>query len=346
MRLHWGLIIIVVVFLTLASPAIFYSQISSKSAQLNTDYANYLITATEGSVASAYENSDGNYLFSTASKREQAVHVFYETLRECFNFEATSYADQVFYYVPCVFLIDTNGYYIEYTTEYTDSSGHAAYSEIITPINKWAKKYGYNGTYETSYNVEFHLDDSVVVEYKNPSDEIVSIYGKYNEIYDKLNKPAALNFMSSYAKFYSEKTSLIINTLQAQTEYYINVHDESLNQFNNYQYQFTLPEITGEDWARLIDMPTVLSFLQGVQTPYNNSYLNIYAFAGSEIELQYSYYCTADNDGKHYHRDYCPYVTEEALMTPYSMYEAAKDGAYPCPVCVKQQDNSKERIYK
>ena len=338
MRLNYGIIIIVAVFLTLAAPALFNSMVSSKSAQLNTDYANYLITATEGSVASAYETADGNYLFSTASRREKSIQVFYEILRECFNFESTSYSDQVFYYVPCVFLIDIDGYYIEYTTEYTDDTGYRAYSEIITPINKWAKTYssGSNGLSGTSYSVEFHLDDSVVVEYKNRLDKLVRVSGKYSDVYDKLNKPAELNFMSSHGKFYDEKTSFIINTLQAQMEYYINVHDESLNQFNNHQYQFTLPDITGEDWARLIDMPTVVSFLQGVQTPYNNSYLNIYAFAGSEIELQHSYYVTTSTDGtKYYHRDFCPEITKDALKKPYSMKTAAENGAYPCPVCVK-----------
>lgn len=337
MRLNFGILIVVAVFMTIATPAFFNSMLSSRSAQLNTDYANYLITATEGSVASAYESADGNYLFTTVSKREKAVNVFYETLRECFNYEATSYADQIYYYVPCIFLIDTDGYYIEYTTEYADDTGYGAYSEIITPINKWAKAFsaGSNGLSGSSYNVEFHLDDSVVVEYKDRQDRIISLSGNYHEVYEKLGKPAELSFMGAYNSFYSEKTSFIINTLQAQMEYYINVHDESLNQFNNYQYQFTLPEIAGEDWARLIDMPTVVSFLQGVQTPYNDSYLNIYAFAGSEIELQYSYYVTTEADGKYYHRDFCPHVTEAALKKPYSMKTAAENGAYPCPVCVK-----------
>lgn len=335
MRLNFGIILFVALFLTVATPVFINSMISSRSAQLNTDYANYLITATEGSIASAYENTNGNFLFATASKREKAVHVFYETLRECFNYEATSYAEQIYYYVPCIFLIDTNGYYIEYTTEYTDETGYGAYSEIITPLNKWAKTYS-SGLSGTDYNVEFHLDDSIVVEYKDRSDRIASISGKYSDVYDKLNRPAELGFLSSHSKFYDEKTNFIINTLQAQMEYYINVHDESLNQFNNYQYQFTLPEIAGEDWARLIDMPTVVSFLQGVQTPYNNSYLNIYAFAGSELELQYNYYVTEEADGlKYYHRGYCPYVTEDALKKPYSMRTAAEDGAFPCPLCVK-----------
>lgn len=339
MRLNYGILLIIAIFMTLATPFFFNSVLSSRSAQLNTDYANYLITATEGSVSVAYENSQNrNLLFNTASKREKAVHVFYETLRECFNIDSSSYAEQVYYYVPCIFLIDTDGYYIEYTTEYADDTGYAAYSEIITPINKWAKTYSSSaeGSSGGTYNVEYHLDDSISIEYKNAANQIISISGDYDEVYNKLDRPAALSVLASYSSFYSEKTSHIINTLQAQMEYYINVHDESLNQFNNYQYQFTLPEIAGEDWARLIDMPTVVSFLQGVQTPYNNSYLNIYAFAGSEVELQYNYYVTEEADGvKYYHRGYCALVTDDALLKPYSMKTAAMDGAFPCSVCVK-----------
>lgn len=337
MRLNHWMIIFISIFMGLGTIHLYNSMISSKSAQFNTDYANYLITATEGSVASVYEDMDSNSLFSTQHKREKAINVFYESLRKCFNYDASFYAERIYYYVPCVFLIDTDGYYIEYTTEYTDDSGHAAFSEIITPINKWAKIYSSGGAHSgTFYNVEYHLDNSVTVEYKNNDNQIASISGKYSAVYEKLGRPAALHALSSYDRFEAERTSFIISTLQTQMEYYINIHDESLNQFNNIQYQFTLPEIAGEDWARLIDMPTVVSFLQGVQTPSTNGYLNIYAFAGSELELQCSYFVTEESDGvKYYHRESCPLVSSNVLKEGYSMKKAAQDGAFPCPHCIR-----------
>lgn len=334
---HWTLLI-TIILLTIAIPFTYKSVISAKSAQVNTDYANYLVTATEGSVASAYEYYDGRNIFGANMAREKSVDVFYKTLRKCLNSDSTVYADQVYYYVPCIFLIDTDGYYIEYTIEHTDEDGNRAYREFITPIYKWAKSYSSssNGSAGSAYHVEYHLDDTITVEYQNRTGELATESGNYNEVYDKLNHPAELNALSSYRTFKEEKTNFIISTLQDQMEYYINVHDESLNQFNNVQYEFTLPQIKGEDWARLIDGPTVVSFLQGIQMPLGNSFLNIYSFAGSELEHQYSYYVAEDNAGnKFYHRENCPHLPAEALKKPYSMFDAAKDGAFPCPECVR-----------
>lgn len=335
---HWTMIFIIVL-ISIAAPFTFKTAISAKSAQLNTDYANYLITATQGSVAAAFSRYyDGRNIFAQDTARQEAVDTFYETLRQCFNYTGTSYADQVYYFVPCVFLIDTDGYYIEYTAEYADPDGNAAFNEIVTPINKWAKTYssGSNGMAATAYHVEYHLDNTILVEYQDRSGNVTSISGSYDEVYKKLEEPSELNVLSSYSKFDAERNSAVISILQDQMEYYINIHDESLNQFNNVQYEFTLPEIRGEDWARLIDQPTVVSFLQGIQMPYGTGYLNIYSFAGSELEHEHSYYVAEDGEGnKFYHREGCPYLPPEALKKPYSMYGAAKDGAFPCPECIK-----------
>ncbi len=335
---HWTMLIIIVL-ITIAAPFTYKTVISAKSAQLNTDYANYLITATQGSVVSAFSSYyDGRNIFAQDTARKEAVDTFYETLRQCFNYTGTSYADQVYYYVPCVFLIDTDGFYIEYTVEHGDEDGNAAYSEIITPINKWAKTYssGSNGMAGTAYHVEYHLDNTILVEYQDRSGNVTSISGAYDEVYQKLRKPSELNVLSSFSKFDAERTSAVISILQDQMEYYINVHDESLNQFNNVQYEFTLPQIKGEDWARLIDQPTVVSFLQGIQMPYGNEYLNIYSFAGSEMEHQQNYYVAVDQNGnKYYHRKGCHRLPIKALDKPYSMYNAAKEGAFPCPECVR-----------
>ena len=94
-------------------------------------------------------------------------------------------------------------------------------------------------------------------------------------------------------------------------------------------------QITGEDWARLIDQPTVVSFLQGLQTPYDTTYLNIYSFAGAEIEKEKKYYIAESGEGiSCYHEADCPYLSEENKQSSYSMEEAAKHGAYPCSECI------------
>lgn len=338
MRFNNLIILFVLILAGVSIPIFFRTEVTTKNAQLNNDYSNMLITATEDAMQVATSDSTYKYVFADESKRQEAVDVFYDTLIQDFNYEYSTYADMVKYYVPCIFLIDTDGYYIEYTKTYTDNSGKQVYTEIITPINKWSKTFsvGGNGLTGKTYTVEFHLDDTVKVSYKNRNDHIESVEGNYKDVYEKIGKPTELNgVLDTEKNFNDQKTDLIINELYNKLEYYINYHDESFNQFNNAQYEFTLPVITGEDWARLIDNPTIISFLQGVQSQYDNNYLNIYALAGSEVEKSLYYYIKEDNGTLYYHRDFCSTITEDDKEHSYSMEQAAKHGAFPCPKCVR-----------
>lgn len=343
MRFQHYLLIFVISFIAIFFPILIKSQLVAEAEQVNNVYANYLITATEGAVDSVASDFGHTYLFNTEENRKKAVNSFYTTLSKCFNYEGSTYVDLLHYYVPCIFLIDTDGYYIEYTHQFINNSGQLDSAQIITPINKWSKTYsvGGNGITGTLYTVEYHLDDTISVTYKYSSkgeDKIDVLSGHYTEIYDKLHHPTELyDIMKDNSSFQKEKNDVIINILNEQMEYYINVHkDEFYNRYNA-QYEFTLPQVTGEDWARLIDMPTVVSFLQGIQTPIsgkNNSFLNIYSFAGAEVELQTTYYITDEGDIKYYHRDFCTMIPHIDEMTGYSMEQAAKHGAYPCPECI------------
>lgn len=343
MRIQHYLIIFAMIFLCMVLPTFFKTDILAKNEQVNTDYSNKLITATEGCMAYAAANAKTDLYFASEDTQKEAVDVFYETLIQSFNYENSTYKDLVKYYVPCIFLIDTNGYYVEYSAEFTNADGNAEFTETITPINKWAKSYslGGNALLGETFQVEFRLNDTLRIVYQNPSHKTQVFDGAYSDAHDALRDAGGsipadlLNMLSSYENFDKERRDVIINILNDQMEYYINVHDESLNQFNNVQYQFTLPQITGEQWARMIDQPTVVSFMQGMQTAYGTKFLNIYALAGSEVEYSKSYIIgTGPTDELYYHEPDCSYVTSPDDSSRYSMKEAAKNGAFPCPECI------------
>lgn len=339
MRFNHLIILFALILIGFSLPVFLKTNISVRAAQLNNDYSSYLVTATEGAMDAVASVDTGRYFFSSQAKRKKAIETFYETLIQCFNYDHSTYKDLVRYYVPCVFMIDTDGFYIEYTSEYRNQAGIAEYNEIITPINKWSKNYsiGSNGITGHSYTVEYHLDDTVVITYTDNHGEVETVEGDYQDVYTKMGLPTELqHIFGSRETFIYEKKEVIMSTLSAQMEFYINAHSESANQLNQVQYQFTLPTITGEDWARLIDAPTLISFLQGVQTPYGNSFLNIYALAGAEIEKNVFYYISQSGTGvKYYHRSWCSGLTDVDKKQAYSMEQAAKHGAYPCPECVK-----------
>ena len=60
------------------------------------------------------------------------------------------------------------------------------------------------------------------------------------------------------------------------------------------QYSFEMPEVKGEDWSRLLQNPTVISFLQGYSTKADNRLLNVYSLGGGELVKNYHYFIDGD----------------------------------------------------
>lgn len=334
MRYSHLLIIFFIIMGSLTLTTFFYTNVANKAASNNNIYSDYLTSATESGVHAAFKNRSTNYLFDTNKSRQAAIDAFYKTLVTCFNYDNTTSEELVKYYVPCVFLIDNNGFYIEYTETYVGTEGYECYKDVITPINKWGKLYSEGSS--GKYYVEYHLDDTVtVVKYAN--DRTSKQYsGKYSDVYKKLKHPSSLSIFSSEESFEKEKNECIILEITDQLTYFINTHDEFFNQKNDAQYHFTLPMVKDEDWARLIDQPTIFAFMQGIQVQYNDSYINIYAMTSSEVTEALSYYLVKDPETgvTYYHEKDCPHVTDSNEKT-YSMEEAAKKGAYPCQECIR-----------
>lgn len=353
------ILIIIMVLLMIICPMFFATDINTKVAQENTKYTSYVRSATKAglSAVTAEGMTNKDTLFSTEASRQDAVKSYYDTLVKCFNYENTTSEDMVKYYTPCLFLIDTDGFYIESTETYQAASdeaqgGSAAYTDVISPENKWTAKYG-------DYLVEFHLDDSVHVIYNNQE-----YSGDYQEMYKKFSGsgyPDSLKIVDSSSPlpnfaetnrdtFAQQKTDYIVSKLQEKLEYCVNSHQEFFNK-QNAQYEFTLPKISGDDWGDILDNPTMLGFLQGKQVDYTDKYLNIYSFSGKKLDEDIDYYLVYDQTDKCYY-----YHTEEHMKQLFSgsitesdpnfldenfkktsMDKAAKSGAYPCPECVKKK---------
>lgn len=330
---HWfaliGMLMIIIML-----PAFMRSDLSAKAKQENIKYTSYAKSATRAAMGIATKENVTGLVFSEELIRKKAVEAYYDTLIKCFNYEFSTYKDLVRYYTPCIFLVDNDGYYIEYTTSY-NSGGYDTYTDVISTINKWAAKYD-------DYYVEFHLDDTVSVVFDNSVES-----GDYKDVYKKLGEPSSLrtsdyderpSFEDGRDDFHFRKQEFIINETQGKLEYYVNAHSEFFNQLGNQQYAFTLPKIKGDDWGRMLDMPTVIGFLQGKETEYGGDLFNVYAFTGHELTEEPMYYVIKNRDTgeMHYHTkkhlEYMGRLTED--YQPYSMEGAAKLGASPCDTCI------------
>lgn len=358
MKFSHFFVLFLIILTCVSTPILFRTNIVAKNAQLNNDYSNYLITATKSAVdAAATGNTSGTYIFDTTEKRKSAVDAFYKTLKQCFNYEYSTYEPMVYTYVPCVVLVDTDGFYIEYGEDYDEPNGSYATYDIISPIHKWSRSYSPGNSADVGYEfyVEFHLDDTIEIVFIRNNEKVTTYSGYYADVYDQLCRDktkiksmttgdpiVASNLdqlLSDYKMFYNEKKEIIISEIQSQLEYYINTKTETNNQYSRYQYQFTLPKVTGQDWARMVDAPTILSFMQGPQTEYGTSSFNIYALAGSEMEFDYIYYLKDVDGSVYYHLPECAHLSDEDTegMRGYTMEGAAKMGAYPCPDCILER---------
>lgn len=345
---HW-IIIFFLILLSIALPTFFRTNITAKTEQVNNVYANYLITASKSALDAAVIDSEGNKnVFYNHIARQKAVDAFYKTLVQCFNYDYTTYEPVVKSYVPCIILVDNNGFYIEYGEDRQSPDGTWEVHDIISPINKWSRSYSpgaSNGTGQEAY-VEFHLDDTVNIVYAKSGEEPKRYSGNYEKVYNEMKKEGiSLSSLTSSdamydldallsddKNFYNEKKNIVVSEIQAQLEYYINTKTEVNNSDGKYQYQFTLPQVTGQDWARMVDGPTILSFIQGPRTEYKIYEYNVYSLAGSEVESDYVYYISSDN---YYHLKGCEHLSDEDTTKGYSMENAAVMNAYPCPDCVK-----------
>lgn len=311
-------------------------QADSTYEMQSTEYENHLTRACQSAVAAQQKRADGTgiYLFDTAEKREQAVEQFFATLERGFNYvNDSNSAQNLRYHVPVLCLVDNDGYYLAYNEPYEDANGSLSLVSTISTLNTWGTE-GTNG----QYYVRFFLSDYVEVT-DNRTGLVKN--GPFYSVYKTLGQPEALEILSTREKFENEKIDIIISTVNEVVEEYINQYNFRVNRISqtgsrtdfDIHYSFELPKVSYEDWCNLLDEPSALALLQGMQINNGDRYLNIYAMSGGEMVKNKGYVKNTVNGVLTYHRMGCP--LGPSVSTDYSMTkeECAKQGAFPCEEC-------------
>ena len=247
--------------------------------------------------------------------------VFYNSLVYSFDWDNQGRVDELALYTPVVCLVDINGYYISHNVVF-DTSGmvqipsDADKRNGLTTLNTWTKSY--NGVllrYFLNDYVEVYAQDGTVF-----SGNRYDVYHVLSEKRPGSTELSEMHFLINDDTFNENKNELIVREINEKCEYYINRHNVIGDSYEN-QYTFTMPEIAGEDWARLLKNPTMIAFLQGYSSKADNRYLNIYSLGGGELVRNYHYFI----DGDEYHCiESDPDVTK-TVNTVTSTYES--DGA-------------------
>lgn len=325
MKMADYIIMFLLILVCLFTPVFYRSMLASQVSIESNKYSEYITTACYDAMQSADMTS--GYCFASQPQRDKVTETFYKSLSECFNYKSTSQQQLLQYYVPCIALIDYDGFYICYTQDTIAPDGSIDYIQYTTPINYWTENYG-------AFRLVYRLDNRLEVTDKTTN---TTYSGTNQEVYQQILAhkgyvPTELQFLSNDQEYTDTKSNAIVTATVLQIEYYINMHNDFYNHYDA-RYKFELPRVSDEDWARLLQNPTIISFLQGMQTEYGNSYLNIYAMSGAEMTKAIMYDIAQGSDGTlYYHEAGCPYNTN-TLRTA-SMQKCASLGAEPCHHCI------------
>ena len=320
-----------ILFICATSFLFYKTDLNDTGNIMESRYSSYATVACEDAIKTVQTYSDEG-VFLTEASRQQAINVYFKSIALSFNAKNTTFEDELPLYVPVICLIDNNGYYINYTATHSDERGYKKISHVLTPLNVWAETI--NGIEnEPTYQVRYFLNNQIEVTNFGTGE---SKKGAPSDVWEYFKQPECLKFMDLNAdpeSFYQRKANIITTKTEADIEYYIVQHNDVLEEYG-LTYAITIPEIKGEDWARALEGPTIIGFLQGKLVKNGDSMINIYAMAGAELKKTNQWILT--NDGYYHRNKQCSVVSEDMIEGySYSDIKCAQDGYIPCVNCMQ-----------
>lgn len=239
--------------------------ITKKVNTQNIEYSNKLTAASYDAAQTMNTDNVEKYghVWNDEDDLNDTLTVFYNSLVYSFNWDNQGRVDEMALYTPVVCMVDVDGYYISHNVVFDTSGMVEIPSETdkrngLTTLNTWTKNYG-------GVLLRYYLSD--YVEVYSLDGTIFS--GNRKDVYKTLTEKrpggaevSNLCFLMDDDTFNANKNELIVREINKACEYYINRHNVIGDNYEN-QYTFEMPEIAGEDWARLLKNPTIISFLQG-----------------------------------------------------------------------------------
>lgn len=270
--------------------------ITQKVNTQNIEYTNKLTSACYDAAQTLNTDNIEKFgkVWNDKDDLNETLTAFYNSLVYSFNWDTAGRVEEMALYTPVVCMVDIDGYYISHnvvfnTTGTVQIPSDAEKRNGLTGLNTWTKNYnGVNLRYYLNDNVDVYaLDGSVY------SGNRKDVYALLSEKLPGGTEVTELSFLIDDDGFNQRKNEMIIREINKQCEYYINRHNVIGDNYEM-QYTFEMPEISGEDWSRLLQNPTVISFLQGYSSKADNRMLNVYALGGGELTLNYHYFIDGD----------------------------------------------------
>jgi len=271
MRLTKLSICFVCIFLGFFIPLLINNYTENYAHVTEKQYSHHIEAACEAAMLTA--SSSNKSLWASLPTRLKATDTFFVTLNSAMN-RRGDYAIETKLYVPVICFVDYDGFYICYNAGLDDNAttDDSVYDiNEHTPIQQWTET-------TTNYTIRYYLTDQIMVTHNNTG---VSCKGSPSDVYNKFND-IELTFLLS-SEIESRKNIKIIDTIKNTLEYYINTQNNYADPYFT-QYNIDMSYSEGNEWARMLKNPCIISFIQGKQPKVRNTeIINIYGFSGHEL---------------------------------------------------------------
>ena len=316
---YW-IILFFIVFFAFYIPFEYDVQATGKMQQENLRLEEFGVASAQAALKEA--DIYAEEVFADKTIQKHVIDTFYTTYAMCANYKEDQ-INSIKYMVPCLLLVDWDGYYVSYTQWY-NTTGEMLYTDIITEKNYWTQQYG-------SYLVQYTLDETVIISDMSEKEEI-RYEGRYSDVFEQLltakgQEIKELEHFKDAKTFEEERNLIVIDRIEKTAEYYVNTHNEMYNRTST-NYDILLPTTVEHTMASCLTMPSIIAFIQGEQARGKTENVNIYTYIGVDLEEETTYYVTIDETGERtYHTKDC--VHRENHVFEGSMIECANLKANP-----------------
>lgn len=292
MKIHNVVIFLLSIMLAVFIFCDYISQKPITYARKNIEYASILSSACYDAAKTIFFDASGEgTVWKDAGKIDETLRVFYTSLASAFHKTNKPFMETIAETTPFVILIDTDGFYLGVNACFDEYGNYIVPEDTekvnsVTTLNTWTESYSGN-------IVRFFLTDRIEITLS----DCQFVQGTRQDVYEYLtdmDKITGLEFLGNEDLFNEAKVAAITSRIENTINYILNTQTVNVDSYNT-GYNVTLPQLTGEDWSRMIKNPTVISFLQGKQEITKQLFagtrmLNVYAYAAGELTSFYPYF--------------------------------------------------------
>lgn len=316
------------------------------------------------SVAMGDASAESEWDIDKEGGRLELVHNIEDRLGEQLNRYSEEYIDEMMLNIPCIAILDYNGFYLYYTSRATMADGSKQFVKVMSAFMPYQiKKDGYIVTMSLKGDITIKRTGQTGYLYTGDS---IDAYARADGNPEVQKVMKSLGFVTrnrtqtqrqtdDQASYETILGHIIVQYVKESMETLVTREMYGKNAGN--LYTFDVPT-TSDSPVRTVTHPTVMALYQGdkkIQSSETGGTTNVYSFVAAEISLKEQFYVSTLNNGYteltadgtrykplFYHKKGCTHNTADESYTGSdktepvfigSKRQCAEYGANPCPYC-------------